>query len=219
VCALFNDLQCDEMPRRRPRMQSGARLLGALTLLLMQMSVGGCLFAHRINEIRENPYPVTYEDDSTVKYSDKEDDVLVEVRRAKISRPVDNLAVHYVTLFPGGEAIKPGDTEEYVKVRGKDAYKVTFKKKYVRKRKRVLEGSETLPADIPPEWTSVTITDPDTGKLIPVLYGPVIPRERMLYLVPGASEVYAVFLRADGDAIEPARKRFEKFVQDEIDYK
>jgi hypothetical protein len=219
VCAILNWVQRDPQAWSGRRTISGLRLLGALAVLMMHMSIAGCLIGHRIKDIRQNPYPLIHEDDSTVKYGDQDDDVVIEVRRAKISRPLDNLAVHYPTLFPGGEMIRPGDTEEYVKVGEKNAYRVTFKKKYIRKRKRVLEGSETPPADTQRDWTSITIPDPDTGKQIPVLYGPVIEREKILYLVPGRSEVYAIMLRADGDAIEPARTRFETFVRNEIDYR
>jgi hypothetical protein len=188
-------------------------------LLLLPVTLSGCFGAHRIKEIAENPYPVISQDESVARFGDSDDDVFIEVRKAKISKPLDQLAVHYGTLFPGGEVVRPGDTEEYVKVGNKTAYKVLFKRKYIRKRKRIVEGSEKPPEDTPRDWTSVTINDPETGKPVPVLYGPVIPRERALYLVAGDSEVYAVFLRADGDAIAPARKRFEKFVREEIQYR
>ncbi len=143
----------------------------------------------------------------------------MEVRRAKTSRPVDDLAIQYGALFPGGEVIRPGDTEEYVKIDGRNAYKVVFKKKYIRKRKRIGTDDKSPSEEVSPDWKSVTMHDSETGKPVPVLYGPIIPRERTLYLVAGDSEVYAIFMRADGDAIEPAKKKFEKFVRDEIKYK
>jgi hypothetical protein len=186
----------------------------ALLWLLVPFSLAGCLGAHHLKEVVRNPYPLTYQDDSTARFGDPDDDVFIEVRRTKVSKPLDNLAVHYGTLFPGGEVVRPGDTEEYVKVGDKDAYKVVFKTKYIRKRKRIGKGSENLP----PEWSTVTMPDPETGKSVPVLYGPVVHRERRLYLVPGESEVYAIFMRSDGDTTGSARKIFEKFVREDIKY-
>jgi hypothetical protein len=179
----------------------------------------GCFTTQRMKEINQDPYPVTFQDESTVRFGDPEDDVFVEVRRAKTSRPVDNLAIQYGALFPGGEVIKPGDTEEYVKIDGRNAYKVVFKKKYIRKRKQIGTDGKNPSPEPSPDWKSMTMHDSETGKPVPVLYGPVITRERTLYLVAGDSEVYAIFMRADGDAIEPAKKKFEKFVREDITYK
>jgi hypothetical protein len=176
----------------------------------------GCFSAHGIQEIKSHPYALVYEDDSTARFADKEDTVFLEVRTAPIPQPLENLAVHYSTLFPGGEIVRPGDGEEYVKIDGHTAYKVTFKPEYIRRRKRITEKEE--PKDIPPGWTVRSIEDPVTGKPMPVLYGPVISRQKILYLVEGKKFVYYIFLRADGESIEPARKRFEDFVGKDIRY-
>lgn len=181
--------------------------------------VGGCLTTQRDSAIRQDPYPLLSQDDSTLRFGDPDDNVFIEVRRAKTSRPVEDLAIQYGALFPGGEVIKPGDTEEYVKIDGRNAYKVTFKTKYIRKRKQIGTDGKTDPKDMSPDWKSVTMEDTETGKPVSVLYGPIIPRERILYLVTGDSEVYAIFMRADGDAIGPAKRKLEKFVREQISYK
>jgi hypothetical protein len=191
----------------------------AVLLLMMCLFLSSCFTTQRLREISQDPYPIIFQDDSTVRYGDPEDDVFMEVRRAKTSRPIDDLAIQYGALFPGGEAIRPGDTEEYVKIDGKNAYRVLFKKKYIRKRKRIDTESKKSSEDVSPDWKSVTMHDSETGKPVSVLYGPIIPRERTLYLVAGDSEVYSIFMRADGEAIEPAKKKFEKLVREEIKYK
>ncbi len=163
------------------------------------------------------PYPLTYEDDSTARFSNPDESVFIEVRRTPVSRPLENLVVHYPSLFPGGEIVRPGDAEEYTKIDGKKAYKVTFKPTYIQRRKRLDPKNEDDP---PPDgWTKVTIADPDTGKSIPALYGPTIPRQKILYLVEGDSYIYYIFMRADGEAIDSARKKFDDFVGKEIKYK
>ena len=178
--------------------------------------VAGCFASGGISEIRTFPYPLVYEDESLERFADAQTDTSIEVRKAKISRPLDNLAIHYHALFPGGEIIRPGDHEEYLKIDGKNAYKVVFRTKYIRKRKRVRnQGAEV---EVPDGWTRKTIEDPVTGKPIPVLYGPVIPQEKILYLVEGTIYLYYILMSADGDAIEPARKRFEKFVREDVQY-
>jgi hypothetical protein len=187
-------------------------------LLLLCTLLSGCFTTQRIKEIRQDPYPVTFQDESTVRFGDPDDNVLVEVRRAKTSRPVDDLAIQYGALFPGGEVIRPGDTEEYLKIDGRNAYKVVFQKKYIRKRKRIVSDEKSPAEEVSPDWKSVTVNDSETGKPVSVLYGPVISRQKTLYLVAGNSEVYAIFMRADGDAIEPAKIKFEKFVREEIKY-
>jgi hypothetical protein len=178
--------------------------------------MAGCFSAHGIQEIKSHPYTLVYEDDSTARFSGKEDSVFLEVRTAPIPRPLENLAVHYPTLFPGGEVVRPGDGEEYLKIDGHTAYKVVFRPEYIRQRKRVTDKEQLK--DIPPEWTEKTIEDPVTGKPITALYGPVIPRQKILYLVEGKKFVYYIFLRADGKSIEPARKRLEDFVGKDIRY-
>lgn len=185
---------------------------------LVTVLIAGCFAARGIIDIRAHPYPRIYEDDSTEKFSDPEDTVFIEVRRGKVSRPLENLAIHYAALFPGGEIVRPGDTEEYVKIDGRNAYKVVFKTNYIRRRKRVEADQKLGPGEAPPGWTLMNIEDPATGKTIPVLYGPVIPRQKILYLVEGDRYVYYIFMRADGDSIEPARKKFEEFVRKGIKF-
>jgi hypothetical protein len=51
------------------------------------------------------------------------------------------------------------------------------------------------------------------------MQGPIIRRERILYLVAGDQYVYYILMRADGDAIEPARKKLEKLVREDIKYR
>ncbi|MBI4964743.1 MAG: hypothetical protein HY913_15805 [Desulfomonile tiedjei] len=189
------------------------KLLG---LLIATGIIAGCFAAGGISEIRSFPYPLVYQDEGLERFSDAESDTFIEVRKAKISRPIDNLAIHYQALFPGGEIIRPGDHEEYLSINGKNAYKVVFRTKYIRKRKRVPD--QTADAEPPPGWTRKTIEDPVSGKPIPVLYGPVIPQERILYLVEGSTYLYYILMSADGDAIESARKKFEKFVREDVKY-
>ncbi len=178
--------------------------------------LSSCLMARGITEVNYNPYPMIYEDDSSQKFGDKDDTVLIEVRRAQTSTPIDSLAIHYRALFPGGEIVKPGDIEEYVKIDERNAYRVTFRTKYIRRRNRVLGTVRTK--DLPEGWTVQTMSDPETGKPIQVLLGPVVQRFTRLYLVKGDVYIYYVFLRADGDA-GPARKKFEEFLRKGISYK
>ncbi len=105
-----------------------------------------------------------------------------------------------------------------MKLDGKEAYKVVFGTKYIRKRKRLPDkGKET--ENVPQGWTATKMEDPETGQAVDVAQGPVIPRYRVLYLVQGEPYIYYVSLRADGDAIESARGKFEKFVREEIKYR
>ena len=177
----------------------------------------GCFSARGIGEVVSRPYPVVYEDDSTERFSNSDDSVFIEIRRTKSSRPLGNLAVHYPALFPGGEAVRPGDTEEYVKIDGKNVYKVEFKTSYVRNRKRIDPGKTDEPA--PEGWTKTSMEDQESGKQIPILYGPVVPRRKVLYLVEGDSYIYYIFMRADGDAIESARKKLDELVNSGIKYR
>jgi hypothetical protein len=185
-------------------------------LLIAACIVAGCFASGGISEIRTFPYPLAYEDESLERFVDAKTDSSIEVRKAKISRPLDNLAIHYHALFPGGEIIRPGDHEEYLKIDGKNAYKVVFRTKYIRKRKRVRDQATDV--EVPAGWTRKTIEDPVTGKPVPVLYGPVIPQEKILYLVEGPTHLYYILMTADGDAIELARKKFEKFVREDVQY-
>jgi len=172
-----------------------------------------------MTEITSYPYPVTYQDDSSARFADKDDSIFIDVRRTKISRPLDNLAIHYAALFPGGEIIRPGDNEEYIKINDKNAYKVVFQTKYIRKRKRMDEKAVTDSGRVPPGWTVASMEDPITGKRIRVLHGPVIPEERILYLVQGDSYIYYILWKADGESIEQSRKKFEQFVRQDINYR
>lgn len=184
--------------------------------LALPFLISGCFSARGIQEIKSHPYPLVYEDDSTARFGDTEDTVFMEIRTAGIPRPLENLAVHYSSLFPGGEIVRPGDGEEYLTIDGQNAYKVVFRTDYIRPRKRVADKEQLK--DIPEGWTAKTIEDPATGKIIPVLYGPVIPRQKILYLVEGKKFVYYIFLRADGESIEPARKKLEEFVRKDLRY-
>lgn len=180
--------------------------------------VAGCFGKRGVYEIKERLYPVLYEDDSTVRLGSKDDNVFVEIRTVAASKPMENLAIYYPALFPGGEMIRPGDREEYTKVNGHNAYKVVFQTKYIRKRKRITGSEEEAKKSLPDGWTIMTMEDPMTGKPIPVMYGPIIPQQKIIYLVQGTSRIYYVFLRADGDAIDSAVKAFDKFVNEGIDY-
>ncbi|MDQ7782652.1 MAG: hypothetical protein RDU20_07225 [Desulfomonilaceae bacterium] len=188
-------------------------VLLALTLLLTS-----CLGSRGLNEITASPYPLIYEDDSTARFGNSDDSAFVEVRKTGVSKPVEHLAVHYRSLFPGGEIIRPGDREEYVKVGAKNAYRVVFRTKYIRKRKRVENNSATDSTSIPEGWTSAKMEDPVTGETIRVLHGPVIPQQKVLYLVQGDPYIYYILLRADGDVIPSAREKFERFVNEDIKY-
>jgi hypothetical protein len=189
-----------------------------ITLWLLAISLlTGCFSARGITELKSHPYKLTYEDDSTARFSNPDDTIFIEVRRIKAARPIENLAVHYSSLFPGGEIVRPGDTEDYTKIDGKNAYKVVFKTTYVRNRRRAdPKKDDDSP---PPGWTRVTIEDPETGSEIPAFYGPVIPKQKILYLVEGDSYIYYIFMKAEGDDLESARKKFEDFIRTGIDYK
>lgn len=181
--------------------------------------IPGCFGTRGFTEIKAKPYDLIYQDDSTSKFGDHNDDVFIEVRTAKISRPLENLAIHYTALFPGGEIIRPGDSEEYLRIDGHNAYKVVFRTKYIRKRKRVENKGGVDQDKVPEGWTAMTMEDPLTGKPIPVLHGPVIPQQRIMYLVQGDSYIYYIFLRADGDAVDQAIKKLDTFVREGIEYK
>lgn len=196
------------------------RFLGYLfAYCVIIAGISACLGTRGIEAIKARPYPVLYEDYSTARFGDEGDNAFVEVRTAKTSRPMENLAIHYAALFPGGEIIRPGDSEEYLRIDGHNAYKVVFRTKYIRKRKRLQETGNGGEKEVPEGWTPMTMEDPLTGKPIPVLHGPVVPQQRVLYLVQGDTKVYYVFLRTDGDSIDEAVKNFDQFVREGIDYK
>ncbi len=178
-----------------------------------------CFGPSGMAEIRYKPFPLISENRSFVKYEDAGDDVTIEIRKAPVSKSVENLAIHYPSLFPDGETIHPGDREEYVTVNGKTAYKVIFNTKYIRKRKRLETTSGKTREEIPPGWSESTWEDPVSGAKTPILIGPVIPERKILYLVPGSENVYYVLLKVDGADHEDAIKKFDKFVKDGIDYR
>ena len=93
--------------------------VNTILLLALCTLVGGCFTTQHIKAIRQDPYPVLSQDESATRFGDPEDNVFIEVRRAKTSRPVQDLAIQYGALFPGGEVIRPGDREEYVKIDGR----------------------------------------------------------------------------------------------------
>ena len=175
-----------------------------------------CSTPRGIPEIVYEPLPLIYKDDSTERFANKEDTIFIEVRKKKLSHPIENLAIHYKAIFPGGKIIRPGDEEEYVKLDGRNAYRVTFREKYIRKRKRSPQNFRT--EDLPKGWTLSKILDPETGKPVRVIQGPVVPSASMLYLVEGEKYVYYMLLRADGDSIGLGKKRFMEFVHKGIKY-
>ncbi len=181
--------------------------------------LAGCIGTYGITEIKDHPYRLVQEDDSSAQFGLLDDDASIEVRKLESPRPIENLAINYSALFPEGEIIRPGDTEEYTKIDGRNAYKVVFRPKYIRKRKRVEDNSGTNPQESSEGWTQATITDPLTGKSETIMQSPIIRRERILYLVAGDRYIYYILMRADGDAIEPARKKLEKLVRKDIDYR
>jgi hypothetical protein len=199
-------------------MRELAKLSVSIVSLALLMAVagvtGGCLAARGMSEIKAFPYPIVYEDDSMERFADAETGATVEIRKARISRPLENLAIHYQSIFPGGEIIRPGDHEEYVKIGERNAYRVIYRQKYIRKRKRIADQI----SEAPQGWTRRSMEDPTTGKPIKVLYGPVVPQQRILYLVEGSEYLYYLLLTADGDSIDPARTKFEKFVREDIQY-
>ncbi len=188
-----------------------------IPLLLVLAFLPGCFGSRGMKEIPAPPYPLTYEDDTTARFGDADDRIFMEVRKAALPRALDSLAIHYRAFFPSGEIIRPGDVEEYVKVDGHNAYKVVFRNTYIRPRK--LPKGSVDKEKLPEGWEVRNIIDPISGKAVDVLYGPIMPRERMLYLVEGKSHLYYIFLRADGDSVDKAKKKFEEFVSKGIKYK
>ena len=130
-------------------MRELAKLSVSIVSLALLMAVagvtGGCLAARGMSEIKAFPYPIVYEDDSMERFADAETGATVEIRKARISRPLENLAIHYQSIFPGGEIIRPGDHEEYVKIGERNAYRVIYRQKYIRKRKRIADQISEAP--------------------------------------------------------------------------
>lgn len=194
-------------------------LFTVLSAGIVTVLVQSCFGPAGMSEIKYKPIPLIYEESSLARFTDAGDDVSIELRKAPVSKPMENLAIHYPALFPGGVTIRPGDREEYVTIGGKNAYKVVFSTKYIRKRKRLNEKAGKSDQDIPPGWTESTLEDPVSGKMTPVIVGPVVPERKILYLVPGSQNVYYILLKLDGTNNEDAIKDFDKFVKEGIDYR
>ena len=193
--------------------------ISAVTLVTVALFVSGCFGRAQVKDFSSAPIPIIYEDETTTKFRDDEDDKFIEIRKAPTSRPIENIAIHYPALFPGGEVIRPGDTEEYTMINGKNSYKVVFRTKYIRKRKRLNEKDLSDDFKVPEGWTKSSIQDASTGAKIPILLGPVIPQHRILYVVPGEQNIYYLFLRFDGENYEQAIRDFDRFVREEMTYK
>lgn len=207
----------NEGTKRRHRQNVVHRHL--VMIMTMALLVSGCLGSSQIKDYGLPPLPVIYEDETTTKFRDTDDNKFIEIRKTPTSKPIENLAIHYPALFPGGEIIRPGDTEEYTMINGKNSYKVIFRTKYIRKRKRLSEKELSGKVEIPADWTRSTIDDASTGSKIPILLGPIIPQHRILYVVPGEQNVYYLFMRVDGENYEQVMKDFDKFVREEVNYK
>jgi hypothetical protein len=218
-CSRCNEHAFSRAPETpiRGRVRISARRAGVFAVISAALCIAlcGCRHGATLKLIRSQPYPIVRQEDSTVRYLTPDDSAVIEVKTAAVDKPVENLAVHYTALFPDGEPIRPGDIEEYVTVAGKKAYKVSFSPSYIRKRKRMTELEE---GDVPAGWRTATMEDPGTGESIAIVYGPIIPRRKVLYLVEGGNNVYYVFMRADGPDIEAARTKFEEFVNTQINY-
>ena len=181
--------------------------------------IQSCLRPVGMTEIKYKPFRTVYEDNNLAKFRDSNDDVSIELRKAPVSKPIENLAIHYPALFPEGETVKPGDREEYVSIGDKMAYKVIFNTKYIRKRKRLDKKLGNDYNKAPDGWTESTLDDTLIGKKIPVLVGPVIPQKKILYVVPGPESVYYLLLTVEGTNHEDAIKGFDKFVREGIGYR
>jgi len=193
-------------------------ILKVISLGIGAVLVQNCFGPGGMSEIKYRPLPLINENSSLAKLSDTSDDVSIEIRKAPVSKPIENLAIHYPALFPDGETIRPGDREEYVPIGNKTAYKVVFSTKYIRKRKRLQTQNGKIVNDIPPGWTESTFEDPVSGKKIPIMIGPINAEKKILYLVPGSESVYYVLLNVDGNDHEDAIKNFDKFVKQGINY-
>lgn len=188
-------------------------------LLVIGTILCGCASGTGIRDLKFDSYKKEIVSDNQVKWVDSEDNVFVQLQTAAISQPVNNLVVHYGSLFPSGEPIRPGDTEEYLKINNRNAYRVVFRPTFIRQRKRLTDKQISDPTLIPNGWTKTSIEDPLTGESVDAMYGPIIPRQRVLYLVEGDKFVYYIFLRADGEAIDKELKKFDSLVKTRIAYK
>ncbi len=104
-------------------------ILKVISLGIGAVLVQNCFGPGGMSEIKYRPLPVINQNSSLAKLSDTSNDVSIEIRKAPVSKPIENLAIHYQALFPDGETIRPGDREEYVPVGAKTAYKVVFSTK------------------------------------------------------------------------------------------
>lgn len=190
-----------------------AKLRVSLFVIIVIPMVCSCA-SNRVPTVKYKPFPNETKEDSGIKFINTGNSISFEIRSAPITGPVENLAIHYQSMFPGGEIIRPGDIEEYLKVSDRNAYKVTFRPTYIRRRKRVTDESAA-----PEGWKSTKIEDPTTGKPVDIMYGPIIPRQKILYLVEGEKFVYYILMTADGDEIQIGRNKLEEFIRDGIDYK
>ncbi len=189
-----------------------------ISLGISAILVQNCFGPRGMSEIKYRPFPLVSENSNLAKLSDTSDDISIEIRKAPVSKPIENLAIHYPALFPEGETIRPGDREEYVPIGAKTAYKVVFNTKYIRKRKRLQTQNGKVVDDILPGWTESAFEDPISGKKIPIMVGPIIPEKKILYVVPGSESVYYILLNVDGKDHEDAIKNFDKFVKQGINY-
>ncbi len=194
------------------RSSVAARLAAGLCFGLV-LVIAACATTRGISEIADPPCRVIRQDKEEAVFGDDQDNVRIEIEKAKISKRLFNLAIYYKTFFPEGETIRSGDVERYLRVDGRNAYKVVFRPKYIRKRTRYKKGQE-----IPPGHKLKTETDPATGKPRKVLYSPIVKRYRTLYLVEGDEYLYYILLRADGESAPAAQKEFEQFVHEGITY-
>lgn len=201
--------------RHRPKM---IRVFSVM-ILAVALLVSGCLGRGQVKDFSSPPLPVIYEDEVTTKLRDADDSQFIEIRKTPTSKPIENLAIHYPALFPGGEIIRPGDTEEYTLVDGKNSYKVVFRTKYIRKRRHLTEKEKSDEQDLPAGWTKSFTEDSSSGSRIQIAIGPTVPQHRILYVVPGDQNVYYLFFRIDGENYEKAIKDFDKFVREDMRYK
>ncbi|MCL5125546.1 MAG: hypothetical protein M1511_13820 [Deltaproteobacteria bacterium] len=193
-------------------------ILKIVSLGIGSVLAQSCFGPSGMSDIKYNPLALVSDSRNVAEFSDAANNVSIEVKKVQVSKPVENLAIHYPSLFPDGETIRTGDREEYAHVGNKTAYKVVFQTKYIRKRKRLQTKNGKLIGDVPEGWTESKFEDPVTGKKIPIIIGPVIPEKKILYVVPGSENVYYVLLKVDGQGNDNPVKNFEKFVREGINY-
>ncbi|MGC8658150.1 MAG: hypothetical protein ACP5U1_03665 [Desulfomonilaceae bacterium] len=171
-----------------------------------------------MSDIKYSPLPLVRESRNLAEFSDASRDATIEVKKVQVSKPVENLAIHYPSLFPDGETIRAGDREEYAHIGDKTAYKVIFQTKYIRKRKRLKSKNGKVIGNIPEGWTESKFEDPVTGQEIPIIIGPTVPEKKILYVVPGSENVYYVLLKVEGQDNDDLVKKFDKFVKEGVNF-